>query len=525
MSQQLIFEPDFSAVRFEDGTEVKFTRMEKRALAVFSTSAGRVLSRDYLLDAISEHGSEKSDRNVDFLINRIRAKLRDSAKNPQFIETRYGEGYVWLFTGTSASNDAEAAFIVIAPLKGLATLGEFEENGLALVPFLQADFRSQIPPDETVMIAQDVEGVSASVARGQKIDVQISFFQYGSGVECVVSARRLPGGHIFVVRRFPIEAGPEGYQNLSVQSRTLTRLIMANYWQDIAQKGIGEAPLPIAMHHAAELPKDSNSWEIANRRLTDLRTEQPDDPALKMMWATHLHTKYVLNGYDLFTNGEDTCAADEAEIEQSVLDALDYAQTRPELAVMAAKLLYFVDQGYRDLALELAARAHKSNTAIASSLAIVGQLHSFTGDMEMAENYLLQAEQLSIPKSDFQIYALTLLCQAYKASGNHTRLAATMKRMHKARPATMLIFEPLFSDPISPSLRAKAITLLMSRKRATGLLKFVTYLSARLFENPEHRQNSLLTPVNLLVRRFGPEVVPQETALHLPQLQRSNSKK
>ncbi|WP_424965404.1 winged helix-turn-helix domain-containing protein [Dinoroseobacter sp. S375] len=521
----MTFEPDFSAARLEDGTEVKFTRMEKRALAVFSNSAGRVLSRNFLLDAISESGSEKNDRNIDFLINRIRAKLRDSARNPRFIETRYGEGYVWLFSGIPAPDEVEAAFILIEPMKGLATLGELEENGRALVSFLQADFRSQIPPDETVVVAQNLADDPAIIASGRKIDIQISFFQHGTGFESVVSARRAPGGHIFMVKRFAIEAGPKGYQNLSVQSRDLARLIMANYWKDLTRKSIGEAPLPIAMHHAAELPTDSNSWEIANRRLTDLRREQPDDPELKMMWATHLHTKYVLNGYDLFTEGTDTCSEDEAEIERCVLDALDFAQTRPELAVMAAKLLYFVDQGYRDLALELATQAHRSNTAIASSLAIVGQLYSFIGDMDVAENYLLQAEQLSTPKSDFQIYVLTLLCQAYKASGDHAKLATTLKRLYKARPATMLIFEPLFSDPISPSLRAKAMALLFSRKRARGLLRFVTYLSARLFEDPEHRQNSLLTPVNLLVRRFGPEIVPQETALHLPQLAGSNRQK
>lgn len=525
MHQPLIFEPDFSAVRLEDGTEIKFTRMEKRALTAFSSSAGRVLSRNQLLDSISESGSEKSDRNIDFLINRIRAKLRDSARNPRFIETRYGEGYVWLYKEPPVSDAAAAALVNISAFKGIATLGECEENGLALATFLQADFNSQLPPNETVIITEDCGAEAANAPGGHKIDVQISFFQFGTGVECVVSARRMRGGHIILVRRFPIEAGSDGFQNLSVQSRKLTRLIMANYWKDIAQKGINETPLPIAMHHAAELPTDSNSWEIANRRLTDLRQEQPDDPAIKMMWATHLHTKYVLNGFDLFTNGHDTCSADEAEIETNVLEALDYAQTRPEMAVMAAKLLYFVDRGYRDLALELATQAHRSNTAIASSLAIVGQLYSFTGDTEAAENYLLQAEQLSTPKSDFQIYALTLLCQAYKASGDHLRLAATLKRLYKARPATMLIYEPLFSDPMHPSLRAKAMTLLMSRKRAIGLLKFVTYLSARLFENPEHRQNSLLTPVNLLVRRFGPEVVPQETAQHLTQFQGINGKK
>ena len=516
MSQPLIFQPDFSAARLEDGTQVKFTRMEKRALSVLSASSGRVLSRNYLLDAISEQGSDKSERNVDFLINRIRAKLGDSARDPRFIETRYGEGYVWIHTQAATSHDWGDAFVVIGPLKGVAALGDREKNGRALASFLRADLGMQVPEGETVLIAQDSGAVPANRQRVRKIDVQISFFKDRGQVECVVSARRLSGGQTFLVRRFPVEAGPLGYHDMSAKARMLTRSIMASYWKDITQNAIDEIPLPIAMQQATEQPADRASWIVADRRLKSLRKEQPDDPALKMMWATHLHTKYVLSGYELFTNGTDTCDVDEAEIEKSVLEALDYAQSKPELAVMAAKLLYFVDQSYRDLALDLAIQAHKSNTAIASSLAIVGQLYAFTGDMEAAENYLLQAEQLSTPKSDFHIYALTLLCQAYRAAGNQPRLTATLKRLYKMRPSTMLIYEPLFGDPASPSLRAKAVTLVLSRKRAIGLLKFVTYLSARLFEVPEHRKNALLTPVSLVVRRFGSDVVPEETARHLP---------
>jgi SulP family sulfate permease len=37
-----------------------------------------------------------SDRSIDYLVNRVRRKLGDSARRPHYIETRYGEGYVWI---------------------------------------------------------------------------------------------------------------------------------------------------------------------------------------------------------------------------------------------------------------------------------------------------------------------------------------------------------------------------------------------------------------------------------------------
>ena len=39
-------------------------------------------------------GSDRSARSVDYLVNRVRAKLSDDRRAPRFIGTRYGEGYV-----------------------------------------------------------------------------------------------------------------------------------------------------------------------------------------------------------------------------------------------------------------------------------------------------------------------------------------------------------------------------------------------------------------------------------------------
>lgn len=509
----IVFEPDFSAARRGDGTTTKFTRLEKRALSIFAASAGRLLTRNQLLDAISEPGSEKSDRTIDFLINRLRRKLGDDARTPRFIETRYGEGYVWL--PLAYSDSAAAAFIVIGPLKGVVSLGKMGSQGIALARMLQSSFREGLRADEKVAIVADLAIAEMPALSRPQIGVQLTFFRQGADVECVVSARRLVSGHIFEVRRFPVRPDADGYQALSVVAQHLAQSIIARYWQVIATDGSASSPLPIAMHDAAQLPDYEDSWSDTDKRLHVLKRDYPDDPAIKLMWATHLHTKYVRNGTELFQAGTDTCIQDEREIERLVLESIEYAQSRPEFAVMAAKLLYFVDHGYRDLAMDLALAAHGTNTAIASSLAIVGQLYAFSGDIETAEDYLSQAEQLCEPGSEFHVYTLYFQCQAHMANGNREKLATSLKRLYRIRPGAVVYLEPFFTDPETPSLRARAMVRLISRPKATAMLKHATYISARLFKEVRHRENSLLTPVNLFVRRFGYDVVPDEAAIHL----------
>ena len=61
-----------------------------------------------LLDAIAGSGSVGTDRSIDFLINRLRAKLGDSARSPTMIATQYGEGYIWIARPQRAESRRDA---------------------------------------------------------------------------------------------------------------------------------------------------------------------------------------------------------------------------------------------------------------------------------------------------------------------------------------------------------------------------------------------------------------------------------
>jgi DNA-binding response OmpR family regulator len=83
-----------------DGHEVT-VRGERRALthhefavlAVLARAAGRVLSRDQILEALGGD-VDPLDRSIDVHISKLRAKLEENVKDPKYIKTVRGVGYV-----------------------------------------------------------------------------------------------------------------------------------------------------------------------------------------------------------------------------------------------------------------------------------------------------------------------------------------------------------------------------------------------------------------------------------------------
>ena len=82
-----------NALRAPDGLDVELTRAEFDILTALARAPNRVLSRDFLLDAISRDGDAPSDRVIDVMISRLRKKLGDNSRQPILIQTVMGRGY------------------------------------------------------------------------------------------------------------------------------------------------------------------------------------------------------------------------------------------------------------------------------------------------------------------------------------------------------------------------------------------------------------------------------------------------
>ena len=78
-----------------NGSACDLTSHQFDLLLVLARSAGRVLSRDQIMDSLKGHPLEAFDRSIDVHISRIRAVIEDDAKNPQRVLTVRGTGYVF----------------------------------------------------------------------------------------------------------------------------------------------------------------------------------------------------------------------------------------------------------------------------------------------------------------------------------------------------------------------------------------------------------------------------------------------
>lgn len=79
-----------------DGEPVEITIMEFQLLQMLAEKHGRIVSREHILDNLRGVDWSAFDRSVDVLISRLRQRLKDDPKNPQFIKTIWGTGYMFI---------------------------------------------------------------------------------------------------------------------------------------------------------------------------------------------------------------------------------------------------------------------------------------------------------------------------------------------------------------------------------------------------------------------------------------------
>ncbi len=78
------------------GELLTLTPLEYDLLAALANAAGRVLSRDRLLEAVSGRNYDVFDRSIDVHISSLRRKLGDNPREPRFIQTVRTAGYMFI---------------------------------------------------------------------------------------------------------------------------------------------------------------------------------------------------------------------------------------------------------------------------------------------------------------------------------------------------------------------------------------------------------------------------------------------
>jgi DNA-binding response OmpR family regulator len=78
-----------------DGEERALTGYQFELLCALASNAGRVMSREALMDRVRGEELEAFDRSIDVHVSRIRAAIEDDPKHPRRIITVRGAGYVF----------------------------------------------------------------------------------------------------------------------------------------------------------------------------------------------------------------------------------------------------------------------------------------------------------------------------------------------------------------------------------------------------------------------------------------------
>jgi two-component system phosphate regulon response regulator OmpR len=91
---RLEIDRDSRAVRL-DGEERALTGYQFALLVALAENAGRVLSRETLMDLVKGEPLEAFDRSIDVHVSRIRAVIEDDPRKPRRIVTVRGAGYVF----------------------------------------------------------------------------------------------------------------------------------------------------------------------------------------------------------------------------------------------------------------------------------------------------------------------------------------------------------------------------------------------------------------------------------------------
>lgn len=73
----------------------ELTVYQFRLLCALAEGAGRVLTRDHLMNALQGNDLEAFDRSIDVHVSRIRAEIEDNPKQPRRLITVRGVGYVF----------------------------------------------------------------------------------------------------------------------------------------------------------------------------------------------------------------------------------------------------------------------------------------------------------------------------------------------------------------------------------------------------------------------------------------------
>jgi DNA-binding winged helix-turn-helix (wHTH) protein len=501
-----------------DGETIQFTKNERALLLAFTRNPRRLMRRSRLLDEIASSESGSSDRNIDFLVNRLRIKLGDNAKSPLYIATQYGEGYVWIASASPAEETAAPssvaplnAFLAIAPALGPPE-HRFGRQAASLIDQLRDMIAAGLSAGRKIVIAGN--GVPAATD-GLHYLLQVSFHAESGRLNCAANLREMPSKRIVKAFGLPLDiANPASFTSAAALVATGVIDAVRQALAD-ASTGLGmpiDASPETRLQNATSLLSVSNAkWLASGEQLRGERQQNPLNADTALQWCLHLFAGLVR------TNPFNRLSLDErdrieSEIETTVLECLPAIEANPVLNLAAAKLLYFINRGHLELAEDLAERAFARTSDFAAALPILGQLRGTRGNFHDAVVFFDRGIAMPDPPAGFVLHMQVLKCIALLAAGDRAALdavAAVIDLRSDCPPEIALMIRMMIAPPdrkLPPAL-AQALAA-VGPSGAVGVIEYVYFTAARQLTSEQARANLMRGLIAHVTGLYGAELIP-----------------
>jgi DNA-binding winged helix-turn-helix (wHTH) protein len=502
----IVLSRDLLSARHRNGEFVHFTRQERIVLSRLLDNPGRLLRRDALVAAISdERDGRFNDRHIDFLINQLRRKLGDSVKAPRFIQTQYGEGYVWI---GRASEDAlygsAGKLLTIGPVYGISTAGA-DALVRQLSSAIDAHFGERTA--ELGLFAQ-----RAVSSQNQTYSLEVGMHHDGQKLKAALVLRQAAT----VLDTYTLEATE---QAINPDPATLARAIESSMWTKSAlpiarvDGTPTERPVWLKLHDAGMLLGSTTAtWRTNAARLAEAREANPDDPQLDLLWALNLYTRLMqcLPAPHEAMIPRDEWREIEDEIETIALRSLPKVGHLPMMQLGVAKLLMFLNRGYLHMGRRIAEEVLQGSSSLAASFSMVAQAASLAGEIDLAVHYFEKGLELTERGSYFQIYMLFLEGNALQGAGDIPRLKKVLELIRDVAPDSYQMFQCFGVVPGLERTGPLVDAVSASPQSANDALRYLFNMTGRQFALRDHRRNIMKGLVGDLVDRFGTGVVPEE---------------
>lgn len=512
-----IFDTDFSIARGGDAPPIRFTRQEQAVLRTLVRKPGQLVSREQLLDSLDPNCDGVGERSVDFLVNRLRRKLRDDARRPRFIGTRYGEGYLWLVKGRRV--DESFTLLRVESVYGLTHLSSAEIGTTAVRALTtqlgeRLHWRCVMPPSL---------GLTHPLASGEcdaRLHMDISVFDDVSHLHVAASFRNDRTGNTLatLTRHLPLESAVDAMAELAASlAATLWSLLIPE------QRGT-EAPTAQPLHLRAQeagllLTRSPEYWREIEPQILKWRQENPGDSRLAVLWALNRHARLLSSCSDDGAETTRLIAEYQSCVESDVLRAVPALADSPAYQLTASMLLLTLPRDHTNIAEELIERALWNGGAFASVFSARALLSLCRGDLSEAIAYLDRAVEMAVSGSEFHVYLLVLKLKAQIAGGKRAEAIQLKKALFAIKPQTAVNVGFHSADPDGdPGPAVLEMLQTLGLQRVRQLLRHFFYMAVRPMTVREHRFRLMLGPIVHARRRFGSEVIADDILADLPEL-------